>query len=212
MKKVKKYLIGLGIVVVLVALINWSYVETLLSLISASAMEVMSQDSEASDALKEEMDNLSLKKFIRIPFFGEKEDEDEEVIVNMDEIRPKLKTEPNTAYFWSGKTDGIGGEEVAARIAKERGGVTLGMVIEDQKIILPDWDYKEPLSVDVWGEMSAAFAEQVSGEVHAIIGAELNPNNIWEKIELPTLKKNPNVTKITKIDPKTGEEQIIFER
>jgi len=35
---------------------------------------------------------------------------------------------------------------------------------------------------------------------------------IWENIELPRLKANPNVTKITTIDPKTGVEKIIFER
>ena len=44
------------------------------------------------------------------------------------------------------------------------------------------------------------------------IGSELRPGNIWENIELPRLKANPNVTKITTIDPKTGVEKIIFER
>lgn len=38
------------------------------------------------------------------------------------------------------------------------------------------------------------------------------PGNIWENIELPRLKANPNVTKITTIDPKTEVEKIIFER
>ena len=31
-------------------------------------------------------------------------------------------------------------------------------------------------------------------------------------VELPRLKNNPNVTKITTIDPKTGVENVIFER
>lgn len=35
---------------------------------------------------------------------------------------------------------------------------------------------------------------------------------LWENIELPRLKNNPNVTKITTIDPKTGIEHVIFER
>ena len=43
-------------------------------------------------------------------------------------------------------------------------------------------------------------------------GAELRTGNIWENVELPRLMKNPNVTKITTIDPKTGVEKIIFER
>ena len=70
---------------------------------------------------------------------------------NIDEIRPQLKTEPNTAFLGSGRTDGV-------------------------------------------------------------VGAELRPGNIWENVELPRLIKNPNVTKITIIDSKTGIEIVIFER
>ncbi len=50
------------------------------------------------------------------------------------------------------------------------------------------------------------------GEIRAVIGSELRTGNIWENVELPRLMKNPNVTKITTIDPKTGVEKIIFER
>ena len=59
---------------------------------------------------------------------------------------------------------------------------------------------------------SGAYAEQVSGEVHAVIGSNLRKGNIWENVELPRLKENLNVTKIITIDPKTGIENIIFER
>lgn len=67
----------------------------------------------------------------------------------------------------------------------------------------------------LWGNQevcTGAYAEQVSGEIRAVIGSELRPGNIWENIELPRLKNNPNVTKITTIDPKTGIEHVIFER
>ena len=47
-------------------------------------------------------------------------------MIDIDAIRPKLKTQPDTAFFWSGRTDGIGGAENAANIAKSRGGVTSG--------------------------------------------------------------------------------------
>lgn len=36
-------------------------------------------------------------------------------------IRDRLRTDPDTAFFWSGRTDGIGGMEVAKDIAKSRG-------------------------------------------------------------------------------------------
>ena len=133
-------------------------------------------------------------------------------LINIDEIRPKLKTEPNTAFFWSGRTDGIGGADNAANIAKSRGGVTLESTIESQNIVMPEWDFNNPSTMEAWDLASEAYAEQVSGEIRAVIGAELRTGNIWENVELPRLMKNPNVTKITTIDPKTGVEKIIFER
>ena len=35
-------------------------------------------------------------------------------------IRGRLKTDPDTAFFWSGRTDGIGGMDVAKKIAKTK--------------------------------------------------------------------------------------------
>ena len=39
-------------------------------------------------------------------------------LIDIDAIRPKLKTQPDTAFFWSGRTDGIGGAENAAILLK----------------------------------------------------------------------------------------------
>jgi hypothetical protein len=39
-----------------------------------------------------------------------------------------------------------------------------------------------------------------------------SPALIWETHELPTLLKNPAVTRIIGIDPKTKKEILIFER
>ena len=133
-------------------------------------------------------------------------------LIDIDVIRPKLKTEPDTAFFWSGRTDGIGGAENAANIAKSRGGVTLESTIETQDIVMPEWDFNNPSTMEAWDLASGAYAEQVSGEIRAVIGSELRSGNIWENVELPRLKNNPNVTKITTIDPKTGVENVIFER
>ena len=127
-------------------------------------------------------------------------------------IRGRLKTDPDTAFFWSGRTDGIGGMDVAKKIAKNKGGVTLESTIDDTNIVMPEWDFNTPSSVTAWEEASNVYAEQVSGEIRAVVGSELRPGNIWENIELSRLKANPNVTKVTTIDPKTGVEKIIFER
>ncbi len=123
-----------------------------------------------------------------------------------------VKDGPNTAFFWSGKTDGVDGAEIAADIAKGKGGVTLETTIDANGITTPKWDFSNPSSMDAWDIASAAYAVQVSGEVHAIIGTELRPGNIWESVELPRLMDNSNVTKITTIDPKTGVETVIFKR
>ncbi len=131
---------------------------------------------------------------------------------NIDEIRPKLKTDKDSAFFWSGRTDGIGGAEKAASVAKSKGGVTLESTIEAKNIKMPEWDFNKPDSMKAWDLASGAYAEQVSGNVRAVVGAELRQGNIWENVELPRLKSNPNVKKITTIDPKTGYEKIIFER
>ncbi|EAE9360978.1 transposase [Listeria monocytogenes] len=131
---------------------------------------------------------------------------------NIDEIHPKLKTEPDTAFFWSGRTEDVGGADIAADVAKSKGGVTLESTIGNKNIEMPDWDFNNPESMKAWDLASGSYAEQVSGEVRAVVGSDLRKGNIWENVELPRLKNNPNVTKITTIDPKTGLEKIIFER
>ena len=131
---------------------------------------------------------------------------------NINEIRPKLKTDPDTAFFWSGRTDGVGGADIAANVAKGKGGTTLESTIANKNIKMPEWDFNNPSSMEAWDLASGAYAEQVSGQVRAVVGSELRPGNIWENVELPRLKSNPNVTQITTIDPKTGIEKIIFER
>ncbi|EAC5135442.1 TPA_asm: transposase [Listeria monocytogenes] len=131
---------------------------------------------------------------------------------NIDEIHPKLKTEPDTAFFWSGRTEGVGGADIAADVAKSKGGVTLESTIGNKNIEMPDWDFNNPESMKAWDLASGSYAEQVSGEVRAVVGSDLRKGNIGENVELPRLKNNPNVTKITTIDPKTGLEKIIFER
>lgn len=72
--------------------------------------------------------------------------------------------------------------------------------------------FYNPSTMEVWDLASGAYAEHVSGEIRAVIGSELREGNIWENVELPRLINNPNVTKITTIDPETGIETIIFER
>jgi hypothetical protein len=122
----------------------------------------------------------------------------------------QLKTEHNKAYFWSGM--GETGAESAARIAKKNGGVTLESAIEAQGIRLPKWEFNDPSAVKAWQNASETYAKQASGEVRAVIGPSVKPDSIWNMVELPALKENPNVTKIITVDPVTQAETIIFTR
>ena len=106
----------------------------------------------------------------------------------------------------------VSGDEVAAEIASKSGGTTLETQIKINNIEMPKWDFDVPESIKAWEDTSAAYAKQVSGDVRAIVGKKLRPENIWENVELPRLMQNPNVSKITTIDPDTMAETVIFER
>ncbi|MEG0268470.1 MAG: hypothetical protein RR649_06885, partial [Carnobacterium sp.] len=132
--------------------------------------------------------------------------------INIEKLSPLLKTDPNTAFFWSGRTNGVGGAEIAEEIAKSKSGVTLESTIKDKEIDMPEWNFNNPNSIKAWEDVSAEYARQVEGEIRAVVGKELREGNIWENVELPRLISNQQVTRITVIDPVTKVEKIIFER
>ncbi|MFT4146921.1 MAG: S8 family serine peptidase [Mobilitalea sp.] len=135
-----------------------------------------------------------------------------EAISEVEKFAPLLKTERSTAFFWSGRTNGIGGAERALEIAGGKGGTTLENIIETKGINMPEWNINDPKSIEMWRQASAKYAEQASGEVRAVIGSNVRPDSVWLEYELPALESNTNVTKITTIDPETLVETIIFER
>ena len=130
-----------------------------------------------------------------------------------EEISQFLRTEKNGAFFWSGRTSkGEGVMDKALEIAQSKNGNTLEGLLAKYNIEMPAWDGTNPTIRKIWEEVSSIYAEQVSGEVRAVIGKKIRTGNIWETIELPRLKQNPNVTKITIIDPETMLETVIFAR
>jgi hypothetical protein len=86
------------------------------------------------------------------------------------------------------------------------------MLIEKRGIKMPDWDDTNPASAKAWRDVSREFAAGASGEVRAVLGENVRANSIWLRDELPALKRNLNVTKITAIDPKTLVETVIYSR
>jgi len=84
--------------------------------------------------------------------------------------------------------------------------------MQTRGITLPAWDASNPSVVAAWQNASRNFAVGASGDVKAVIGSTLRPGSVWETVELPALKANPNVTSITTIDPSTGVKTVIFKR
>ncbi len=118
------------------------------------------------------------------------------------------KTNASQAFFWSGRTNGIGGPEITYEIAKVRGGQTLENVLAANGVMMPDWS-ENP---NAWIKASMEYTKQASGVVWAVIGEQVRPQSVWLTKELPMLKDNVNVTRIIVIDPQTLEETIIFIR
>lgn len=121
-------------------------------------------------------------------------------------------TNPNEAIFWSGRTGNYGGMDTAKEIAAKSNGRTLEQLIQSRQIEMPAYDPTIPSSVQAWQDISKELAKNASGDVRVVLGSKLRPDNIWETYELPTLKNNPAVTKIIAIDPKTGNQKIIYSR
>lgn len=127
---------------------------------------------------------------------------------------------PDGAFFWSGRNadnvgigpQSAGGNGLADMLADANQGTTLEGLLEKNGVRPPKWSFDDPDAELWWNEVSGMFARNVQGEVHAAIGSNLRPGNVWETVELPRLINNPNVTRITITDPDTGVETVVFKR
>jgi hypothetical protein len=133
-------------------------------------------------------------------------------IYDISSIGYKFETPPNTAFFWSGRTNGVGGEARALEIANSYDGATIEKLISTENIEMPVYRPDDPFSKKAWNDASYEYANRASGEVKVILGKQLRPESVWETVELPTLLNNSNVTKITAVDPHDLSEEIIFVR
>ena len=130
-----------------------------------------------------------------------------------------LKSKPNEAVFFSGcaQRDEKGkvvkkNADVAREWAENNGGATMGMLLERGMADMPEWDFGDAESIHSWQEASKVYAQQASGDIRVLAKPPLREGNIFESVELPALKENPNVTSVTMINPETGESKVIYRR
>jgi hypothetical protein len=72
-----------------------------------------------------------------------------------------------------------------------------GQVLENRRLFEPGSRITHEQAHEIWHDAARMFAEQAKGKV-TIFMSEVIPNSVFQAVELPTLKKNPNVNLIFK--------------
>jgi hypothetical protein len=72
-----------------------------------------------------------------------------------------------------------------------------GQALEDQRLFEPGSNVTHEQAHEKWQQAARMFAEKARGNV-TIFMSEIIPDSVFQAVELPALKKNPNVTLIFK--------------
>lgn len=134
----------------------------------------------------------------------------------------QVTTEPDTAFFWSGRIlDANGGKVDTMTHARSiatggsTGGTTLEATIEAKGVKMPVYNTgntpeEKAASIQAWKDVSAEYARSAKGKVRAVLG-DVRDDAIWNVFEMPALISNPNVSQIIRVDPLTKQETVIFD-
>jgi hypothetical protein len=85
----------------------------------------------------------------------------------------------------------------------------LETLLESKKLELPKFDPNDPVSIEIWQQVSEEYAKQASGIVKVILGKTVSERSTWLTRELPALIENSKVDRIIAIDPATLKETIL---
>ncbi|RDB20310.1 hypothetical protein Hypma_012635 [Hypsizygus marmoreus] len=131
------------------------------------------------------------------------------------QIKNKLRPQPDQAVFWSGTKKGQDGKTAsvkpdAQKYAKANGKETINQALAKNNIKIPP-PSQNPASPRLWDVASKAWALRSKGETNAVVG-DRRPGNVYDRIEKPTLIKNPNVNKIVEHDKNKGTSSTVHQK
>jgi hypothetical protein len=120
--------------------------------------------------------------------------------------RADVRSPVDGANFYSGRTaDGTPMRSFAERNTDGVNSVTLeqtpgGKTFDDMHLYDSGSPVSQAQADKVWERLSERYAENAQGDVTAW-SHNPRPGSIWNTVERPALERNPNVTKITVVDP-----------
>jgi len=121
-------------------------------------------------------------------------------------LRKEVKNSPKTHVFYSGETGGKTVHAQAQQHATNVGGSTINQDIKAAGVKQPDPKTTDPKYHQKWWDLaSKTKATHAKGHVHAVLGDNVDPKSVWNRVEKPALMKNNQVVSIKQVNADTGK-------
>lgn len=89
-------------------------------------------------------------------------------------------------------------------------GVTLEGLDHARGFGMPGFVYGDEGIMEAWSMVSARYASAARGMIRVILPDKVKSDSVWNRLELPALLTNPDVTNIIRVNPDTGEQSILY--
>ncbi|KAF8160291.1 hypothetical protein BJ912DRAFT_1151068 [Pholiota molesta] len=130
------------------------------------------------------------------------------------QVSKSLRPKSGEALFWSGSTPDAHGNRVSARVHAEQyssthpGTSTINHALAKSGIHIPNTPQNQ-YSDHMWNHASKVWADRAHGDTHVILGKNVRPGSVYNKIEKPTLMNNHGVHKVTEHSMGGGGSHVV---